>query len=165
MQTNSLAFPWHPVPGDRLHRDIEAFSWYPFQFARRQPVSACSGSPPQCSRFSSYTCSYTQAILKVELSSFCLSECYLNCRCVVNVLTPCCNNHKHSILAGFRQVKTLCAPENFLLNGDDLDCHADSINAWYTTSLLLSILPFDHCSLKPEVWFQRCNVTQFSFGY
>ena len=33
--------------------DIKAFSWHPFQFGRRQAVSACSGSPPQCSTFSS----------------------------------------------------------------------------------------------------------------
>ena len=33
-----------PVP-----EDIKDFSWDPFQFGRRQAVSACSGSPPQCS--------------------------------------------------------------------------------------------------------------------
>ena len=46
-----------PSPGqgtDYTRTCIEAFSWHPFQFsARRQPVSACSGSPPQCSTFSS----------------------------------------------------------------------------------------------------------------
>ena len=33
------AFPWdsfQSTPGDRLHRNIEAFSWHPFQFASRQ---------------------------------------------------------------------------------------------------------------------------------
>ena len=40
-------------PRDRQHVDKQAFPWHPFQFARRQAVSACSGSPPQCSTFSS----------------------------------------------------------------------------------------------------------------
>ena len=32
---------------------VEAFSWHPFQFDRRQAVSPCSDSTPQCSTFSS----------------------------------------------------------------------------------------------------------------
>ena len=39
--------------GTDYTEDIKAFSWHPFQFGRRQAVSACSGSPPQCSTFSS----------------------------------------------------------------------------------------------------------------
>ena len=50
------AFPWHPSTRGHADytEDIKAFSWHPFQFGRRQAVSACSGSPPQCSTFSSY---------------------------------------------------------------------------------------------------------------
>ena len=38
--------------GTDYTEDIKAF-WHPFQFGRRQTVSACSGSPPQCSTLSS----------------------------------------------------------------------------------------------------------------
>ena len=54
-------------PRDRQHVDKQAFAWHPFQFARRQPVSACSGSPPQCSTFSSFSFS-----LQIDIASLVL---------------------------------------------------------------------------------------------
>ena len=45
--------PWYQGTDIPVPEDIKAFSWHPFQFGRRQAVSACSGSPPQCSIFSS----------------------------------------------------------------------------------------------------------------
>ena len=39
--------------GTDYTEDNKAFYWHPFQFGRRQPVSACLGSSLQCSTFSS----------------------------------------------------------------------------------------------------------------
>ena len=53
--------------GTDYTEDIEASSWHhAFRFARRQVVSACSGSPPQCSTFSSTRYTHTQMRPRAE---------------------------------------------------------------------------------------------------
>ena len=56
------SLPLAPDQGTDYTEDIKAISWHPFQFGRRQAVSACSGSPHNVLHF---------LVIKVMLTGNC----------------------------------------------------------------------------------------------
>ena len=72
-QRRQASLPLAPqYRGTDYTKDMEAFSWHPFQFAGRQAVSACSGSPPQCSIYglihSQIFCTRPSGLLSTRLA-------------------------------------------------------------------------------------------------